>query len=160
MHHLIYQYLLPPAVAAVASDLVRDTGELAGELGHVGAVYMTQHIPQEELPRGKKAAALWVDGLSTIYGVIYEMFKAGHIPTEPALLEALEKLPKSDETLVEAYTKHTEIEHALSGLVRQAKQEWDDEFQDTYCDDKKWRKLPVCAEHDLDWTMAEDMLVG
>ena len=74
----------------VASDLVRDTGELAGEFGHVRGVYMTQYIPQEVLPLGKEAATLWVGGHSTIYGVIYKIFKAGRIPTEPALLEALE----------------------------------------------------------------------
>ena len=88
------------------------------------------------------------------------MFKAGRIPTEPALLEALEKLPKSDKILVRGYAKHTEIEHALSGLVSQAKQEWEDEFQETYCDDKKWCELPICAKHDLDWSLAEDVLVG
>jgi len=148
-------------VAAVASDLVRDTGEFAGEFGHVGVVYMAKHIPPEEHPRGKKAAAQWVKGLSTLYSVIYKMFKAGRIPTEPALMETLEKLSKSDKTLVVGFTKYTEIEHALSGLVQQAKEEWADEFQETHCDgDKKWRKLPVCAEHDLDWTMVEDMLVG
>jgi len=88
------------------------------------------------------------------------MFKAGRIPTEPALLEALEKLPKSDQILVRAYTKHTEIEHALSGLVLQAKEDWEGEFQETHCGGKGWRKLPVCAKHDLDWGLAEDVLVG
>ena len=120
---------------------------------------MSQHIPPEELPRGKKAAALWVEGFSTIFSVIYKVFKSGRIPTEPALLEALEKLPKSDRNLVAGYTKHTEIEHALSGLVQQAKQEWEDDFQEAHCD-KKWDKLPICATHDFDWTAIEDMLVG
>jgi len=121
---------------------------------------MAHHIPHEELPRGKKAAALWVEGLSTIFRVIYKMFKAGSIPTEPALLEALDKLPKSDRILVGAYAKHTEIEHALSALVQQAKYEWEDDFQEIHCDDKRWDRLPACAKHDLDWSMAEDVLVG
>jgi len=148
-------------VAAVASDLVRDTGELAIEFGHVGGVYMTQHFPHEELPRGKKAAAQWVEGLSTIYGVIDKVFKAGHIPTEPVLLEALEKLPKAERTMVGAYARHTEIEYALSALVQQAKEDWEDEFQEIHCNDsKKWHKLPKCVEHDLNWTTVEDILVG
>ena len=139
-----------PAVAAVASDLILDTGELVSEFGHVGGVHMAQHILPEELPRGKKAVALWIEGFSTIFSVIYKMF------TEPVLLEALEKLPKSDRILVTGYTKHTEIEHALSGLVQQAQQEWADDFQEAHCD-KKWDKLPACAKHDFDWSAIEDM---
>ena len=120
---------------------------------------MTQYIPQEELPRGKKSVGQWLEGFSTIFREIHKMFEAGRIPTEEALLETLDKLPKSDRKLIEAFAKHTEFEYALSGLVHQAEEEWKDDFKDVHCD-KKWKKLPACAKHDFDWTMAEDMLAG
>jgi hypothetical protein len=137
---------------------VLDTGELAAEFGHVGGVYLAHHIPSDQLPRGKKAAALWVEGFSAIFGVIHEIFKAGDIPCTPTLLEALRKLPKKKLKLVQAYEKPgTEIGSALEALVQGAKEEWKGEFADTHCD-ADWDALPVCAKHDFDWILAADML--
>jgi hypothetical protein len=154
---------LLPAVAAVASDLVIDTGEIAEELGHAGGVYLAEYIPEHQIPRGKKSVVLWIEGFATIFGVINHMFEAGKIPTTDALERALSQLPKNKQKLVKAYGKQgAEVDSVLEALVHRAKEEWEvDEFEATYCQcDKEWDALPACAEHDLDWNMAEDMLIG
>ena len=136
---------------------------MAAEVGYVGRVYMTDDIPRGNLPRGKKSAALWVEGFATIFRVIHEMFEAGRIPTPDALLDTLGKLPKHQQKLINAYSKKgAEVHYALEALVLQAKTEWEDEFEAEYCDDGDlgWDKLPVCAKHDFDWALAMDMLVG
>jgi hypothetical protein len=89
------------------------------------------------------------------------MFDAGEIPCTPALLEALRKLPNNKLKLVQAYKKSTEIDSALYALVQGAKEDWDGEFEETHCDtDSGWDALPVCAKHDFDWSLVEDMLGG
>jgi hypothetical protein len=89
------------------------------------------------------------------------MFEAGEIPCPFALSEALGKLPKNKLKLVQAYRKSTEIESALDALLEGAKEEWEGEFAETYCDtDSGWDALPVCTEHDFDWSSAEDVLGG
>lgn len=120
---------------------------------------MTQHIPVDELPRGRKSMKPWLDGFSTLYSVIHTMFEAGRIPTLDVMEEEVGRLPMAKQKSVRAYLQYTEIEYALSGLVRQAKEEWEDEFEDTHCDEK-WERLQACAEHDFDWILAEDMLAG
>jgi len=144
--------------AGFASDLIRDTGELAAEMGHVGGVYLAHHIPVNQLPRGRSAAPRWVEGFSTIFSVIAKMFEAGKVPNEDALEDELNQLPKDKLKHVKACLKYTELEFVLEALVHGAEQEWEDGgFKAEHCD-RKWKSLPVCAEHDLNWTMALDML--
>lgn len=150
-----------PATAAVASDLVLDTGEFAEEFGSVGGVYLAHYIPEGILPRGKKAAAQWVEGFSTIFTVIHKMFEAGEIPAVDALECALSQLPRDKQKLVKAYGKMgAEADSVLEALIHGAREEWEqNDFEATHCDDE-WEALPACKEHDLNWTLAEDMLVG
>ena len=152
---------MPAATAAVASDLILGTGELAKENGHTGGVYLAHHIPNEKRPRGKKAAALWVEGFSTIFRVIHKMFEDGNIPTIDELGPALSQLPKDKQKLIKAYGKQgAELDSVLEALVSGAKEEWEqNDFEDTHCHGEKWRAMPTCTEHDLDWTLAEDMLI-
>jgi hypothetical protein len=153
---------LPAATAAVASDLILDTGEFAEEFGHVGGVYLAQYIPREGHPRGKKAAALWIEGFSTIFGVIHKMFEDGNIPRIDHLESALSQLPKDKQKLIKAYGKQgAELDPVLEALIFGAKEKWEqDDFEATHCDSKEWRAIPTCKEHDLNWTLAEDMLIG
>lgn len=150
------------ATAAVASDLVLGTGEFAEEFGHVGGVYLAQYISADVHPRGKKAAALWVEGFAAIFAVIREMFKAGKIPTAEALEHALSRLPKDKLKLIKAYGKMgAEADSVLEALVHGAREEWEqNDFEATHCEGDKWDTLPACKEHDLNWTLVEDMLVG
>ena len=152
---------MPTATAEVASDLILDTGELAEEFGHTGGVYLAQYIPDERRPRGKKAAALWVEGFSTIFGVIHKMFEDGNIPTIDELESALSQLPKDKQKLIKAYGKQgAGLDSILEALVFGAKEEWEqNDFEGTHCDGKEWRAIPTCKEHDLNWTLAEDMLI-
>ena len=69
--------------------------EFAAEYGGLGGAFLTQYIPDDYQPRGKKAAMLWVEGFSAIFRVIHEIFAAGEIPPPIALLEALCKLPRT-----------------------------------------------------------------
>lgn len=149
------------ATAAVASDLIRDTGEFAEEFGHIGGVYLAQYIPEEVCPRGKKAAGLWVDGFSTIFGVIHKMFEDGNIPTIDKLEHALSQLPKDKQKLTKAYGKQgAGLDSVLEALVFGAKEDWEQsDFEAVHCNGKKWRAIPTCTEHDLNWTLAEDMLL-
>jgi hypothetical protein len=152
---------LPLVTAGVASDLVLDTGEMAEEFGHAGGVYLAEYIPAHQISRGKKAVVLWIEGFATIFGVIHKMFEAGEIPTADALERALSQLPKDKQKLIKAYGKQgAEVESVLEALVYGAKEEWKGDFEATYCDDKEWKALPVCAEHDLNWDLALDMLAG
>ena len=149
------------ATAAVASDLIIATGELAEEFGHVGCTYLTNYIPGHQIPRGKKAVVQWIEGFAAIFGVIHERFEAGEIPTTEALELTLSQLPKNKQKLIKAYGKQgAEVDAVLEALVQGAKNEWENnDFEATHCDEK-WDALPACAEHDLNWTLAEDMLVG
>jgi len=135
---------------------------MAGEFGHVGCTHLTQYIPGEQLPQGKRTTVLWIEGFATIFGVISDMFKAGKIPTADALEYALSQLPKKKMKLVKAYGKTgADVSSVLEALVHGAKEEWEqNEFEATHCDDDEWDALPTCTEHDLNWTVAEDMLVG
>jgi hypothetical protein len=138
-----------------------DTGEMAIEYGHTGGVYLADHIPENQHPRGQKSVALWIEGFSTIFGVIHDIFEAGDTPTTDALEEALGKLPKDKQKLIKAYGKQgAEIESVLDALVAGAKSDWEgNEFEAAHCG-KKWKKLPTCAKHDFDWTLVQDMLAG
>ena len=143
----------------MASDLVLDTGEMAEELGHAGGVYLTEYIPARQVPRGKKAVVLWIEGFATIFGVIHKMFEAGEIPTAGTLERALSQLPKDKQKLIKAYGKQgAKVESVLEALVYGAKDEWEEDFKAKYGDDKEWKALPVCAEHDMNWDLAVDML--
>lgn len=144
--------------AEVASDLVRATGELAGEYGHVGPVYLTNFLRPGITPRGKKAAALWVEGFAVLFDVIAEIFKAGKIPTADLLDETMAG-DKNKRKHFMAYAKQDAgSEDVLEALVRGAKYEWEEgEFKDTHCD-SVWDALPACEKHDFDWGTAEDML--
>jgi len=150
------------ATAAVASDTVLDTGEFAEEFGDVGGVYLAQYIPVEVRPRGKKAAPLWVEGFSTIFLVIHKVFEGGNIPTVDQLDLALSRLSKDKQKLINAYGKQgAELESVLEALVFGAKEDWEQHnFERAHCDGKKWRAIPTCTEHDLNWDLALDMLVG
>lgn len=152
---------MPAVTAAVASDLILDTGELAEELGHTGGVYLAHHIPNEKRPQGKKAAPLWVEGFSFIFGVIHEMFEDGKIPMIDELERELIQLPKDKQKLIKAYGKQgAGLDSILEALVFGAKEEWEQgDFEGAHCyDDKKWEAIPTCTKHDLDWTLAVDML--
>ncbi|KAJ6463226.1 hypothetical protein C8R47DRAFT_81832 [Mycena vitilis] len=148
--------------AEVAQDLVRDTGEFAGEYGHVGATYLTDHIPAEYLPRGKAAAAKWVEAFEMVFEVIADMFDAGSIPHAYEVEQTL-ALPenKKKAQLFAAYTKWGGgAENALVALVEGAKHAWEEEeFEDTH-GDEKWNALPTCTEHDFDWDLVTDGLVA
>jgi hypothetical protein len=152
---------LPSVTAAVATDLIIDTGEFAGEYGHVGCTYLTEYIPGHLIPRGKKAVVQWIEAFAAIFGVIRDMFEAGEIPTTEALEHKLSQLPKSKQKLIKAYSKQgAEVDNVLEALVLGAKYEWEEnDFEDTH-GDLEWNTLPVCAEHDLNWTLAEDILAG
>jgi hypothetical protein len=146
--------------AAVANDLILGTGELAEELGHTGGVYLSQYIPVEARPQGKKAAPLWVDGFSYIFGVVHEMFEEGNIPTIDELERALSQLPKDKQKLIKAYGKKgARLDSVLEALVFGAKEEWENDFKAVHCDGNDWLSLPICTEHDLNWTLVEDMLL-
>ena len=135
---------------------------MAEELGHVGGVYLAEHIPEDQLPRGKKSAVSWIEGFAAIFGVIHDMFEAEKIPVADALELALSQLPKNKLKLIKAYGKNgAEVDSVLEALVHGAKEEWEEnEFEATHCYDNEWDALPKCAEHDLNWTLTEDMLVG
>ncbi|GLB44413.1 hypothetical protein LshimejAT787_1700400 [Lyophyllum shimeji] len=158
--------------AGVAADLILGTGEFAEELGHVEGVYLTPYIPSEQLPDGPSAAAAaaWVEGFSAVCGTVGRMLEAGQVPTADALLLELEVLglpkPTGEGGGVGApavFLEYTEIEWALEAVVRQAREEWESgEFEETYGADERWKfkELPKCAEHDLDWEMALENLAG
>lgn len=146
--------------AVVASDIILDTGDFAEELGHTGGVYLSHYIPLENRPRGKKAAPLWVEGFSTIFSVIHQIFEDGNIPTIDKLEHELTKLPKDKQKLIKAYGKQgAGIDHVLKALIYGAKDDWENDFQDAHCDGEEWLTLPTCKEHDLNWTLAEDALI-
>ncbi|KAJ7499453.1 hypothetical protein FB451DRAFT_1549078 [Mycena latifolia] len=156
------QKFILETTAEVAQDLIRDTGEFAGEYGHVSdTVYLVQYLPPHATPRGKKAAALWVDGFVMMFEVIAGMLKAGKVPTADKLEQTLDR-DKKRAKLWKAYAKNgANCEHALEALVRGAKCDWEEgDFKDAFCEEEEWRKLPVCKEHDLNWSAAEDGLVG
>lgn len=133
---------------------------MAEEFGHAGGVYLADYIPEHQIPRGK-SIVLWIEGFAMIFGIIYNMFEAGTIPTSDALERALSQLPKDKQKLVKAYGKRgAEAHSVLEALVYGAKEEWENnEFEATYCEEE-WDALPTCAKHDLNWTLAEDMLIG
>lgn len=133
---------------------------MAEEFGHAGGVYLTQYIPEHLVPRGK-SIVLWIEGFAMIFGIIHTMFEAGTIPTPNALDYALSQLPRDKQRLVKAYRKQSaEVDSVLEALVCGAMEEWENnDFEATHCDEK-WDALPVCAEHDLNWGLAEHMLIG
>jgi hypothetical protein len=135
---------------------------MAEENGHAGGVYLAQHIPANQLPRGKKSVVQWMEGFATIFGVIHKMFEAGEIPAADALERALGQLPKDKQKFIKAYGKQgAGVDSVLEALIYGAKEEWEhNDFEATHCDGGEWDALPACAEHDLDWTMAEDILIG
>ncbi|KAJ6567405.1 hypothetical protein DFH09DRAFT_1156882 [Mycena vulgaris] len=149
------------ATAGVAQDLIRGTGELAGEYGHVGGVYLAHHIPRKHLPAGKKAAPLWVDAFAMMFKFITDIFEAGRIPTAGELERTLGDDRKGIK-IAKAYMKQgADCEQVLSALVLGAKSDWEEgDFQDAYCGDEKWDALPTCEKHDCNWSLAEDALVG
>ena len=154
---------LLPATAGLAIDLVRDTGELAGEYGHVGATFLSNHIHPRYLPRGKKSAAAWVDGFAMLFGVIHEIFDAGRVPTADELVQTLSLTKdKNQKKLLRAYAKNgAGSEEVLGALVKGAKYDWEEgDFEDTYSGSTEWDTLPTCAKHDFDWSLAEDVLTG
>jgi hypothetical protein len=89
------------------------------------------------------------------------MFEAGEIPCTPALTKALGKLPKIKLKPVRAYEKSSSIDCAIYVFVQGVVEEWEGDFEDAHCDtDSGWDALPVCAKHDFDWFLVEDMLGG
>ena len=149
------------AVAGVASDVVRDTGEMAIEHGDAAATYLAQYVPAECLPRGAKSVELWVEGFSIIFLTIHNLFEAGKIPEIDILGEALCQLPKDKQRFVKAYRKKgASLECVLEALVYRAQEEWEEDFQDVHCDeDSGWDELPECSKHDFEWTIIEDLLI-
>jgi hypothetical protein len=156
----MYSPVWYPVVAAVASDLVLDTGDMAIECGHTGGVYMADYIPHQN-PRNRRSVALWIEGFATIFKIIHNMFKAGDIPTISNLEGALAKLPKDERKLIEAYEKQdAEVESVLEALTSEAKLQWEeDDFEATHCGED-WDELPECPKHDFNWSLAREMLVG
>ncbi|KAJ6567401.1 hypothetical protein DFH09DRAFT_1471673 [Mycena vulgaris] len=146
--------------ASVAQDLVRDTGELAGELGHVGGVYLSWHIPREHLPEGTKVAPLWVEGFAMMFEVITDIFEAGKIPTAGELERTL-VYDRRGTKIAQMYMKQgADCEQVLSALVWGAKSEWEEgHFEEVHCHEE-WDALPTCKKHDFNWSSAEDALVG
>ncbi|KAJ7122946.1 hypothetical protein C8R44DRAFT_158355 [Mycena epipterygia] len=144
--------------AAVASDLVRHTGELAGEYGHVGPVYLTNFLPAGITPRGKKAAPLWVEAFAVLFEVIADIFKAGKIPTADLLEQTIAR-DKGKKKHFDVYRKQgADCEQLLQALVYGAKYEWEEnDFAEAHCSEE-WEALPACKKHDFDWGMAEDVL--
>lgn len=134
---------------------------MAIEHGDARGTYLAHYVPEECLPRGKKSVELWVEGFSTIFSTIATLFEAGKIPDIEILDEALSQLPKDKQKLVKAYGKKgAQLDSVLEALVHRAKEEWEEEFQDVHChDSEEWERLPECSEHDLDWTLVEDMLI-
>ncbi|KAJ7163830.1 hypothetical protein C8R43DRAFT_1122792 [Mycena crocata] len=85
-------------------------------------------------------------------------FEAGRIPT----ISELEKLEDSKEKkkFYQWYAKEgAGGEEVLKALVRGAKDEWEDEFEDTHCDSEEWDALPTCKKHDFDWLDLISLLV-
>jgi hypothetical protein len=134
---------------------------MAAEVGHVGGVYLANHVPMELIPRGKKSIALWIEGFATIFHVIHTMFEAGEIPKLDALERALVQLPKDKQKLIKAYGKQgAEVGSVLEALIRGAQDEWEQgDFQAAHCIEEDWDALPTCDKHDQDWNMAVDQLV-
>ncbi|KAJ7477254.1 hypothetical protein B0H11DRAFT_1297832 [Mycena galericulata] len=154
-------------VAAVAQDLIPGTDAgLVEEMGFVNqnCVYLTRFIASGYIPRGRKAAPLWVEGFTLMFEIMGEIFEAGRIPT-PQEMERTLGLPahKKDQKLFKAYAKKgADCEGALGALVQGAKDEWTTngaDFRDAHCvDNPEWKALPRCKEHDFDWSMAEDVM--
>ncbi|KAJ7762712.1 hypothetical protein DFH07DRAFT_956612 [Mycena maculata] len=139
-------------------------GDFVAEYGYVNqnCVHLTQYIPSEYLPRGKKAAPLWVEGFTMMFKIIAEIFTAGQIPTPQEMERTLGlKEHKADQKLFKAYAKNgADYEAVLEALVLGAKGQWKTrEFREAHCiDNAEWKSLPQCKEHDFDWGMAEDVL--
>ncbi|KAF7330886.1 Non-histone chromosomal protein 6 [Mycena venus] len=150
--------------AAVAQDLVRDTGDLAGSFGHVGGVYLAHYINREHLPVGRVAATRWVEGFSIVFDVIHEIFEAGKIPDAREVEETifLTQHKNNRGELARAYaTQGAGYEDVLEALVMGAKYDWEEgDFKEAHCDRSEWDALPTCAKHDFDWSLAEDVLTG
>jgi hypothetical protein len=150
--------------AGVAQDLIRDTGDLAGVYGYVGPTYLAEYMPANVLPRGKKAAAQWVEGFGMLFEVISEIFDAGMVPTPDELEQmlALAKNKKRQKLLRYYAINGASNEDVLEALVMGAKYDWEEgEFKDTYCEDEEqWDELPTCATHDFDWDTALDVLAA
>ena len=134
---------------------------MAIEQGDAAATHLAQYIPGECLPRGKKSVELWVEGFSTIFLTIRNLFKAGKIPGIDTLEEALGQLPKDKQKFVKAYGKKgAELDSVLEALVHKAREEWEADFQDVYCGKESgWDRLSKCSKHDLAWITVEDMLI-
>lgn len=155
-----------PATASVAQDLVCDTGELAAENGHVGGVYLAHHIPREYLPEGERAAPLWVEGFSAVFGVIVDLCKAEKIPSADELEDAF-GLPEYEEKLHlfrEYMILGANGEHILEALIEGAKEDWESgEFESAFLwgeDTKMWDALPTCPKHDFNWDLLLDCLAA
>lgn len=106
---------------------------------------------------------LWIDAYAFIFKVISVMFKQGNIPTADALERALGQLSSKDmQKLVTAYGKQgAKLNSVLKAVVCTSKTEWEEEdFEAIHCHSKEWDALPACAEHDLNWALAEKMLTG
>ncbi|KAJ7705674.1 hypothetical protein B0H16DRAFT_1589573 [Mycena metata] len=147
--------------AAVAPDLILATDDLAETHGHAGGTYLAQYMPAGVLPRGKKAAPEWVAGFAMLFGVIKGIFDAGRIPTAEELEKTLD-LPENAKhaKLWKAYAKKdADCEMVLEALVRGAKYDLEEgDFQDAWGEELD--ALPSCDDHDFDWNLVEDVLVG
>ena len=52
------------------------------------------------------------------------------------------------------------LDSVLEALVFGAKEEWEqNDFKAMHCYGKEWHAIPTCMEHDLDWSLAVDMLI-
>ncbi|KAJ7667512.1 hypothetical protein DFH06DRAFT_1322112 [Mycena polygramma] len=93
------------------------------------ATYLTDHIPANYLPRGKSAAAKWVEAFEMVFGFIADIFDAGSVPHADEVDS--NKLNKAK--LFTAYTKWgAGAEDALVALVEGAKHNWEEgEFEET-----------------------------
>lgn len=102
---------------------------MAIEHGDARGTYLAHYVPVEHLPRGKKSVELWIEGFSTIFLTIHNLFEAGAIPSLHNLHEALAQLPKDKQKFVKAYGKKgAELDSALEALIHRAKEEWGGRF--------------------------------
>ncbi|KAJ6567404.1 hypothetical protein DFH09DRAFT_1471684 [Mycena vulgaris] len=146
--------------AVIAHDMVRDSGDLAIEFADAGHVYLAEYIPSEDLPRDKQDIAQWIQGFAMIFKVISEIFEAGRIPN----VSQVEQTLVGDEAKLKFYQmyamKGADCRSVLEALVCGAREDWESgHFRAAHCDSKpEWEALPLCAEHDVDWLMAEAAL--
>ncbi|KAJ7179630.1 hypothetical protein C8R46DRAFT_1074327 [Mycena filopes] len=144
--------------AATAPDLIKATEDFAEIHEDPKGGYLTDYMPAQHLPRGNADAAVqWVHGFAMLFDAIKDIFEAGRIPTASEL-EGHAK----DRALAHwnAYSKAgADCEMVLEALVQGVKDNWDEgDFKDEY--EEELEALPACDEHDFDWGLVEDHLVG